>query len=269
MIKFHDVSYGYASGTNVIRDFTMRFESGRIYGLLGKNGTGKSTLLYLMNGLLRPKSGVVTFRGKDTFRRLPSVLSEMYLVPEEFKLPATSLKNYVRTNSVFYPRFSDEQFNKSVDILEMDINQQLDKMSMGQKKKALMVFALATNSAVLSMDEPTNGLDIPSKRQFRRVVSQNMNDDRTLLISTHQVRDVDALLDHIVIIDKNKVLLDESVKDILGRLCFKEQSLTTPTDGALYVEPSIAGNSVIYPNDGTMECDLNLEVLFNATIQKK
>lgn len=163
-----------------------------MYGLLGKNGTGKSTLLYLMCGLLRPKSGSVTFCGSEMSRRQPSALQEIFIVPEEFTLPAVTLAQYVKYNAQFYPRFSNEILNNCLRDFEMDGNLRLNELSMGQKKKAFMSFALATNTRLLLMDEPTNGFDIPSKSQMRKVIASNMSDEKTIVVSTHQVRDVES-----------------------------------------------------------------------------
>ena len=140
---------------------------------------------------------------------------------------------------------------------------------MGQKKKAFMCFALATNTSLLMMDEPTNGLDIPSKSQFRKMIATNMSDDKAVIISTHQVRDIDSLLDHVLIMDGSKLLLNQSVSSICEKLYFAEQGMNEPTEGALYVQPSVQGNSVNLPNEYGEESKMNLEVLFNAMLAER
>jgi len=209
MVSIQNIKFGYNSRQAVLDDFSLDFNQNGIYGLLGKNGTGKSTLLYLMMGLLRPQKGDVTIDGISARLRRPEVLSEMFLVPEEYDLPRISLHNYVKAIKPFYPRFSEELLEKCLANFEMTSDVNLASLSMGQKKKVYMCIALAANTRYLLMDEPTNGLDILSKSQFRKVVIEGMNDEKTIIVSTHQVHDVERLLDHICIIERNKVLLNE------------------------------------------------------------
>ncbi|MBO7069292.1 MAG: ABC transporter ATP-binding protein [Bacteroidaceae bacterium] len=208
MIDIKNVTFGYNKYCNVLQDFSLQFKKGGIYGLLGKNGTGKSTLLYLMMGLLRPKQGEVKVDGVLSSMRLPEVMQEMFIVPEEYDLPRISLKQYVKSLKPFYPKFSDDLLERCLSGFDMPKDVYLSSLSMGQKKKVYMCVALATNTQYLLMDEPTNGLDILSKSQFRKVVIESMSEDKTIIISTHQVHDVERMLDHVCIIEPNQVLLD-------------------------------------------------------------
>lgn len=270
MIEVENLSFTYGRRkSKVLEDFSMKLDKGSVYGLLGKNGTGKSTLLYLMAGLLRPQTGNVLYKGVDVKKRYPDTLQDMFLVPEEFALPNVSLKQYVKLNAPFYPNFSDELLNACLRDFDMNVDIHLGELSMGQKKKAFMCFALATNTSLLMMDEPTNGLDIPSKSQFRKVIASGMSDDKAVIISTHQVRDIDSLLDHVLIMDGSKLLLNESVSTICEKLYFAEQGMNEPTEGALYVQPSVQGHSVILPNKYGEDSKLNLEVLFNAMLAER
>ena len=270
MIKVEDLSFSYGRRkTKVLDGFSMSLNKGSVYGLLGKNGTGKSTLLYLMAGLLRPQTGKVYYKGVDVTLRKPTTLQDMFLVPEEFALPNVSMKQYVKLNVPFYPHFSDELLKACLRDFDMNEDIHLGELSMGQKKKAFMCFALATNTSLLMMDEPSNGLDIPSKSQFRKVIASGMTDDKAVIISTHQVRDIDSLLDHVLIMDGSELLLNESVATICEKLYFAEQGMNEPTDGALYVQPSVQGNSVILPNESYEESKMNLEVLFNAMLAER
>ena len=270
MIEVENLSFSYGRRkSKVLEDFSMKLGKGSVYGLLGKNGTGKSTLLYLMAGLLRPQTGNVLYKGVDVKKRYPDTLQDMFLVPEEFALPNVSLKQYVKLNAPFYPNFSDELLNACLRDFDMNEDIHLGELSMGQKKKAFMCFALATNTSLLMMDEPTNGLDIPSKSQFRKVIASGMSDDKAVIISTHQVRDIDSLLDHVLIMDGSKLLLNESVSTICEKLYFAEQGMNEPTEGALYVQPSVQGNSVILPNEYGEDSKMNLEVLFNAMLAER
>ena len=265
MLKVKNLTYGYRkSATKIFNNFSLELEPGRVYGLLGRNGAGKSTLIYLMTGLLTPESGDVEYEGVDVRERRPSTLSNVFIVPEEFELPAISLNQYVAINAPFYPNFSYDDLRSYLGVFEMnDETVNLKSLSMGQKKKVFMSFALATNTRLLLMDEPTNGLDIPSKSQFRKIIARCMNNDRTIVLSTHQVRDVDSILDHVLIIDNSRTLLNASIGEIGSRLAFE---VSSNVDGALYWQPTINGNMVVFPNDGTKETMVDIEMLFNAVL---
>lgn len=263
------ISFGYGALRRkaVFTDFSLAVERGKVYGLLGLNGAGKSTLIYLMAGLLTPQCGSVEVNGRNVRDRLPSTLGSVYLVPEEFDMPRMSLKEFATLNGALYPRFSYDDMLNNLAIFGIDPEiKNLTALSMGQKKKVLMSFAFATNADLMLMDEPTNGLDIPGKSQFRRLVASRMTDDRTIIISTHQVRDIDRCIDHVVIVDQSKVLLDESVASITGRLRFVENGTAAEVAEAIYSQPSVMGYSLVTQNTSDDETELNLETLFNATL---
>lgn len=267
MLQVENISFSYRRGKKeVLSDFSLSLEKGRVYGLLGKNGAGKSTLLYLMSGLLTSKHGRVMYNDIDVRRRLPVTLQDMFLVPEEFELPPISLVSYIELNSPFYPRFSKEDMVKYLHYFEMDLDADLKALSMGQKKKIFMSFALATNTSLLLMDEPTNGLDIPGKSQFRKFIASGMSDDKTIVISTHQVRDIDKVLDHVLIMDNSHVLLDQSITGICDKLLFVESDDRELAKTALYTLPSVQGNLLLLPNMENEESEINLELLFGATL---
>ena len=267
MLQVENISFSYGRRKpEVLSDFSFSLEKGRVYGLLGKNGVGKSTLLYLMCGLLTPKHGRVMYHGVDMWRRLPETLRDVFLVPEEFDLPAVSLVQFVELNSPFYPNFSKEDMMTYLHLFEMDWNIHLGGLSMGQKKKVFMSFALATHTSLLLMDEPTNGLDIMAKSQFRKFIASGMSDERTIVISTHQVRDIDNVLDHVVIMNNSRVLLDESIVRVTERLAFVESDSPALAEEALYKLPSVQGNSLLLPNREGVETKLNLELLFGAVL---
>ena len=271
MIEVDNIQFSYAgSKTHIFEDFSLKLEKNNIYGLLGKNGTGKSTLLYLISGLLRPQSGTVKIDGVESRLRRPDILSELFIVPEEFELPSMTLDAYVKLNKPFYPNFSQEVLHKCLTDFELPLSLKLNELSMGQKKKVYMSFALASGTRLLLMDEPTNGLDIPSKSQFRKVIAQNMTDDRILIISTHQVHDIEQLLDHIIILDRRQLLLNASVADICDRYVFDFCKPGDEPADAVYSETSLQGSSVIRPRREEMdETQLNLELLFDAVVEGK
>ena len=271
MIEIKNISFSYPidiklkkQRPKVFDKFFLNFKENNIYGLLGKNGMGKSTLLYLINGLNDTQSGAIYIDGDMVTHRNPVTLSKIFLVPEEFDLPEMSLKSYVKLNRAFYPDFSMEILENCLRDFELEDFGKLSGLSMGQKKKVYMSFALATNAKYLLMDEPTNGLDIPSKKQFRKVVAQNMTEDRTLIISTHQVHDLEQLLDHIVILGERQLLMDKPVADIMNEYVF-EYRPSDQMDGVIYSEPNFQGNAVIAPRRaGDAETPVNIELLFNA-----
>ena len=267
MLQINNISFGYNKKRgNLFSDFSLNLEAGNVYGLLGKNGAGKSTLIYLMTGLLTPQSGEALMDGVNVRKRLPKTMSDIFLVPEEFDLPRLSIKQYVSINAPFYPNFSMEDMQRYLNIFEMSdyIDVNMHSMSMGQKKKVFMAFAFATNTRVLIMDEPTNGLDIPSKSQFRKLVTTGMTDDKLMLISTHQVRDISDILDHVTIIDQSRVLLNASIADVMSKVAFRP---LREGDEPLFVLQSPYGPLGAVPAEEGEETKVDLEMLFNATLQ--
>ena len=270
MIKVKNLTYAYSRKKwPVLRDVSLEIQPGKVYGLLGKNGVGKSTLLYLMAGLLTPMKGVVTMDGTDVRRRLPSTLADIFLMPEEVVLPSMKLEEFVKLNAPLYPRFSEEDMARNLEIFDVERDVNLGELSMGQKKKVYTSFALACNTQVLLMDEPTNGLDIPGKEAFRRFVAGSMNDDRAIVISTHQVRDLEQLLDHIVILDDAKVILDRSIPEIAEKLKFTLTDSPEVIKSALLAVPSVGGVKVVIQNEDGDETEPDVEMLFNLVVNNQ
>lgn len=268
MITIQNLHFNYGkSAYKVFEDFTLNIPNGKIIGLLGRNGTGKSTLLYLISGLLRPNQGMMLVDGYVSQDRHPEMLQDIMIVPEEIDLPAVSFKDFIRTNRVYYPNFSEEVLHQVLHDFDIPAEFNLTALSMGQKKKVFMAFALATCTKYLLMDEPTNGLDIPSKMQFRRTLASQMNENRTIIVSTHQVHDVEQLIDHVVLIEGTHLLVDNSTTELSKLLRFEQRPYGASLDDALYVEPSLSGSAVITPTKGREETPINLELLFNAIVQ--
>ena len=268
MIHIQEVTFSYGDKKPTIFDkFSLQLEQNKVYGLLGENGTGKSTLLYLMMGLLRPSEGHIMVDGTDVSKRQHASLRQMYIVPEEFDLPAMRFSEYVDTYRPFYEDFSDEILRRCMEEFHLPLDVQLKSLSMGDKKKALMSFALATNVRYLLMDEPTNGLDVPSKKQFRKVIATTMTEERTLLIATHQLHDVDSLLDHVLILQRSHLLLNASVTEICEKYTFDVRPKDDMDENVLYSERSPQGNATMALRQAEdEETPLNLELLFNAII---
>ena len=212
-MEIKNLSFYYPKHSDsVFSDFNLQLQSGRIYGLLGPNGAGKSTLLYMMAGLLTPDKGQVIPDGVDVRKRRPSIMREIFLVPDEFELPNVTLQQYIKTNSVFYPRFSKDDMNIYLQTFGMTLDVQLGALSLGQRKKIFMSFAMATHTKLLLMDEPTNGLDIPGKRQFRDFIQQGISSERIFVISTHQVKDIESVLNQVLLIDRSEIIRNEELK---------------------------------------------------------
>lgn len=269
MLKIKNLDFSYSKKSRLINDFSLTIGKGTVCGLLGKNGSGKSTLIYLICGLLRPKSGCISYDNYTPSERDVNFLEDVFLVPEEFSLPNTSIKNFIQVNSVFYPKFDLRQFENYLQLFELDMDIQLGKLSMGQKKKAYISFALACNTSLLILDEPTNGLDISSKRNFRKAIAECMTDEKTIIISTHQVYDVDKIIDHVVIIDHDGVLLNESLAEICGKYKF---NFTTDrqkaTQALVSLEVPGGYNIAELLQDPIDETEANLETLFELVTRK-
>lgn len=265
MVTIRDLHFAYR-GKPVFTGLNLELQPGHIYGLLGRNGMGKSTLLRNIAGLLFPQQGRIGVLGHEPGRRRPAFLQQVFLVPEEFSLPSVSLEKWVRYHAGFYPLFNQEQFIRIINELGVPKGRRLDEMSYGQQKKTLISFALATNAALVLMDEPTNGLDILSKSQFRKVMAGVLDEDRCILISTHQVKDLENLIDRVTVIDEGKILFDQTMDAISQKLLFKLSFDPEETEMALYGEPSLKGNVLVMANTEGEESRPDLELLYKAIV---
>ena len=262
MITTHSLSFGYSSSHQVLTNISLSLDNGHIHGLLGCNGIGKTTLLKLICGIMRPQRGEVRVCGVDPFERNAEMMRELMIIPEEFDLPNISLERYAAVTSPFYPRFNKGQMLGYCQEFHVNPAERLHSMSMGQRKKAYLAFALACNVKILLLDEPTNGLDIPSKSAFRRILAGYVTDDRMVVISTHQVADVEQLLDSIVILDEQGVALNATTSEICRKLKFGR---ATEGDKVIYSERTIQGDMAVIFNEDDDETPLSIEFLFNAT----
>ncbi len=263
MISIKNLQFNYAKKQQpLFQHLDCELRAGSIVGLLGKNGAGKTTLLKLMIGLLFPSGGQVNIMGHNPARRQPSLLQDIYMLPEEFHIPGISISKYVKANAGFYPRFNEELLSRLVDSFELPEDKSLHKLSYGQKKKFLISFALSTKCRLLVLDEPTNGLDIPSKSIFRRVLAGSLDDDQLVIISTHQVRDVENLIDRVLMLENGRFIMQKDLYDISARLNFTTAS-SADGESILYHEMVPGGYKVITPQtEGSSPVDI--ELLFNA-----
>jgi ABC-2 type transport system ATP-binding protein len=265
MIDIQDLHFAYKK-KKVFTGLNLSLQPGHIYGLLGKNGTGKSTLLRNIAGLLFPDQGKVKVLNYNPGRRHPAFLQQLFLVPEEFYLPNVSIEKFVDCNAPFYPKFDQRQFKSYLEEFDIPADNKLQQMSYGQKKKVLISFGLACNTSLLLMDEPTNGLDIMSKSQFRKVIAGAIDENKCIIISTHQVKDMESLIDRITIIDEGRILFDQTTDRIISKLSFKISFDSAEIKHALYKEESLKGNAIITANTGDEEGKLDLEMLYKAIV---
>ena len=269
MINIQNLSFHYKKKSPLFNDFSLEVESGRIVGLLGKNGAGKSTLLNLLAGLSHPTKGEINVNGFIPFQRNPNYLADIYMVPEEFAFPPISISTYVKAFSPLYPNFENQKLNNILEEFELQSTSNLNKLSHGQRKKFLIAFALSTNCKMLVFDEPTNGLDIPSKSQFRKILVSSVTEEQLIIISTHQVKDIDTVIDKVVVIENGKIIYQENIDEITQKLYFDVVPSLTVVENVLYQEQCPLGHKIIVPASNGNESSFDLELLFNAIINKK
>jgi len=270
MIELNELKFGYKKNKLVIDNINLNIEKGYIHGLLGKNGTGKTTLLKLISGLLFPDEGKVNVMGFEPKKREVGFLSNLFFLPEEFNNYKMTIASYANTHSCFYPKFSQEDFVSYLEDFEItELKHKMEALSYGTKKKVLIAFGLATHTDLIIMDEPTNGLDIPSKAQFRKIILRAMNDDTAIIISTHQVRDLHNLIDSIVIMDEGKILLNASNQEITSKLYFGVSESEISQEDVLFSDDTIRGLEIVKENKENIESNLDIELLFNAVFSNK
>jgi len=269
MIQLNNLSFNYNKRKPLFEDLNLQIEQGNIYGLLGKNGAGKTTLLRIISGLIFPKAGTIEVLGYTPKDRQPAFLSDLYYVSEEIHVPNVSINSFETLYAPFYPKYNDKDFDKYLRDFEIDRQKHFRDLSYGQKKKVNLAFGLATNAALLILDEPTNGLDIPSKSQFRKTLASAITDDRTFIVSTHQVRDMANLIDPIIILEDSKIIFQESIESITQRLSFGIQYEKPNEDMTLFSERVPGGYQVVTQNLDGEETDVELESLFNAVTMNK
>lgn len=266
MIEIKNLCFSYGSNS-VLDNISMELEEGRIYGLLGENGVGKTTLLTLLCGLKKADSGSITVDGCDPYKRFPSTLNTQYYLPDEVMPYSLSAEKFASFSGKFWPEFDMDKFVTLMKEFETDIDKKMNKMSAGQLKKTYISFALACNPKYLFMDEPTNGLDIPSKAQFRKAITLYTPENSTIVISTHQVRDLENIIDPVVILDRRDVLVNASIEKISEKLYFDYGNILSPD--ALYSEQLPGGFIQVLMNTTGEESKVNIEALFNAVHKHK
>jgi ABC-2 type transport system ATP-binding protein len=263
MVTIEGLHFRYKKSSPVFRDLSLRLDAGHVYGLLGKNGAGKSTLLKIIAGLAFPAGGTCLVNGMVTARRSVALLEDLFILPEEVYVPQLTPGQFLRNTAAFYPRFSITDFYANLKTLDVDPEAVMNSMSFGQQKKFMIAFGLATNTSLLLLDEPTNGLDIPSKVQFRKLIASGLNEDRCVIVSTHQVRDLDSLIDTILVLDDHRIVVNHSVDELTEKLLFGVYDDTRGMK-VLYAEESLRGQHVILENVAGKYSKMDLELFFNG-----
>lgn len=263
MITLKELSFSYSRKKEVLDRINLEVGSGHICGLLGKNGEGKTTLLNLLSGQIFPDQGSCLVLEEIPSERNARFLQQIFLLPEEISMPEVTAIEYIKMYAPFYPTFRDDICKACVESFEINLSDRLSKMSQGQRKKVAITLALAAHTPLLLMDEPTNGLDIPSKATFRRLVVSLIDDNQTVIISTHQVRDLESLIDTVLILDQRQILLNKTLNEIGEKLYFGP---LLPEEKALYSEPTPQGTIGVTAREDKEETAVSLELLFNAAI---
>lgn len=266
MIEIKDLAFSYGK-TPILKSITTTLEEGRIYGLLGENGVGKTTLVTLLCGLKKVCSGSITTDGENPFDRTPTLLQNQFYLPDEVLPVAMKAECFAKERGAFWPNYDHSKFLEIMKEFENDPAKKMNQMSAGQLKKTYISLALACGCKYIFMDEPTNGLDIPSKTQFRSAIMKYTSDDSTIVISTHQVRDLENIIDPIIILDRQDVLLNASVEEITSKLYFDYGTQLHPE--SLYSEQLPGGFIQVYPNTTGEDSKINVEALFNAVHKNK
>jgi ABC-2 type transport system ATP-binding protein len=267
MIQIQDLHFAYPRQQALFNELSVKLEPGSITGLLGKNGAGKTSLLKLVAGLLHPSSGTLSVLGHNPCNRDVTLLGDVFFVPEEFYFPAVAINDYCKAYSPFYPGFDHKMVENILVEFELNGNSNLQKLSHGQKKKFLIAFAIATRCRLLLLDEPTNGLDIPSKALFRKILAGSLDENQLVIISTHQVKDVENLIDRIIILDNGKMIFQKTIEEISQKVAFVSGT-AKGQDNAIYSETVPGGYRFMVPL-GEEETAVDIELLFNAVTNGK
>lgn len=262
MVELKGISFCYDSEEKIFNDFSLRLNEGRFYGLLGKNGTGKTTFLKIISGALLVKRGEVIINKKDIKYRDLGTLQEIFLLPADFTFPQMNINKYVSIYSTFYPKFSKKILEDCFTNFDINKNiKNLQELSLGEKHKIAVSIAISSGTKILLFDEATNGMDIPTRKIFRKMLIKYIKEDQTVVLSTHVVHDIENLLTDIIILRKDKKAFISSIDDIRKRYLFGIQKYK---DGALYYEPCSEGYHVICNNLNNEETEISIELLFNA-----
>ena len=208
-IKHLNKSYG---DKKVLKDINLSITSGKIIGLLGKNGTGKSTLIKLINDLLTPTSGEILINGEKVGVESKKIIS--YL-PERTYLDKTmTVEKVIEYFEDFYDNFDSKKAKKLLKDLDLDIKQKLSKMSKGMQEKVQLVLVMSRKADLYILDEPLGGVDPATRDYILDTILSNFNEGASVIISTHLISDIERILDEVIFIDKGKIILQSNSDDL-------------------------------------------------------
>ena len=268
VVDVKKIEFMYKNQDKLLSNFNLNLSTGKIYGLLGKNGEGKTTLLKLLAGLLFPIHGEITINGLEAKSRDPKILRDIFLLPDEVFDTNLNITLFKEVYASFYPNFSPSKFKSYLNKFTIDTNlSSISDLSYGQKKKFFIAFGLATNAKLILLDEPTNGLDIPSKRQFRAMMAEAVDENCCIVLSTQHVLDLDDIVSNIIILDNHEIVFNQHVENIYYKLLFKTTGYQEQSNNILYSEKSTDGlYHQISENRNGEKSKIDLELLFNAVI---
>ena len=268
MVTIKNLSFAFKKNPPLFKGLNLKLEKGNTYGLFGLNGAGKTTLLNLISGMLFPESGQCLIHDSAAKERLPEVLSDLFILPEQFDLPKMDALRYINIQAPFYPNFDSEYMSQILAEFQIDTGKNLTELSYGQRKKFMIALALASNASLLLLDEPTNGLDIPSKSQFRKIMAAADMESRCVVISTHQVRDLNTLIDRVTVLHSGDIIFDQTLQSIVNKLTFSKVK-SDDSSSVLYSEEILGGHAAITTKQsGDTDSLIDLELLFNGIIQQ-
>lgn len=266
MIQINDISFKYSKSSRFALERINTCIPTGIHLLVGENGAGKTTLLFAIAGLLSPQSGCIEIDGLAASSMMPSLKSEIFMLDEQLKITASTIRKFAAVHSRFYPNFSKKTFDENLVAFGLTGNELIRKQSLGNRKKSLLSYAMALGVKVLLLDEPTNGLDIQSKDTLRRIIASTAADDQTIIVSTHNVGEFRNLYDGFIAIHKGKLQLAATAERIAEVLEFNVAPSRTPE--ALYSELCIGGYATISKLSGFQGSDIDWELLYKALMSQ-
>ena len=216
MLEMNGVTKTFG-GFKALDNLTLTVPQGAVYGLVGPNGAGKSTAIRHLTGVYRPDSGTVQVDSQRVYEN-PAVKADIGYIPDDvFYFPSATMEDMRKFYKGIYPRFDEELYNRLYDVFRLPKNGQIRRFSKGMQKQAAFHLALAMRPKVLILDEPVDGLDPVMRRQVMSLILSDVAEyGTTVLISSHNLRELEDVCDHVGIMDHGKMLLEKSLADMQG-----------------------------------------------------
>ena len=199
----------------ILKDISLSIQSGKIIGLLGKNGVGKTTLIKLINDLLTPTSGEILIKGKKIGIETKKVIS--YLPERTYLNKQMKVSEVISYFEDFYDNFDSEKAKKMLKDLDLDINQKLAKMSKGMQEKVQLVLVMSRSADLYVLDEPLGGVDPATRDYILDTILSNFNENASVIISTHLISDIEKILDEVIFIDKGQIVLQSDADKLRNK----------------------------------------------------